>query len=427
MWSIEPGSDEHNRLQNQVSSPGKVALSLAGVLIHSIPVAYVIAMTKRLPKVWTAEAHTKAKIAILKSYLHAWFRILALSRRDQTILYVDGFAGPGYYTNHEEGSPLAAVAAAQSTIADLGAQFIARGLHCAFIEKDSVRYGILKEALAPHFGQPKLGLSHHHCEFVDGIERVRQEVPGPFQGQGPLFIFADPFGGTGIPLCTFASCMGGGASELLINLDADGIGRIFQADNPNRDEQLTDLFGDESWRQTLNQGDPLPQLSLKILNLYKLRLRTLPGVKHLWSFAMRGAQDNINYHLVFVTKHSRGLEKMKEAMRAIDQTGTYSFSDAHAEQHTLFRDDDEAFYTDRLWSAFQGKTVSYGEVHLYALDETPFLNGKSMLRSLEQQGRVEPKLVAGVNRKKGDFSSEKIHSLHFTDAGLIPVQGDLFS
>jgi len=66
-------------------------------------------------------------------------------------------------------------------------------------------------------------------------------------------------------------------------------------------------------------------------------------------------------------------------------------------------------------------------VHLYALDETPFLNGKSMLRALEQQGRIEPKLVAGVSRKKGDFSPEKIHSLHFVSAGLIPVQGTLFS
>jgi len=379
-------------------------------------------MSKRLPKVWSAEAHTKAKIAILKSYLHAWFRILAMRWRNQTILYVDGFAGPGRYTNHEEGSPLAAVAAAKSTIADLGAQFIAQGLHCAFIEKDSDRYEILKEALAPHFSQPKLGLSHHHCEFVDGIERVRREVPGPFRGEGALFIFADPFGGTGIPFRTFAACMEGGASELLVNLDADGIGRIFQADNPKRDEQLTDLFGDESWRETLNVGDPLAQLSFKILNLYKRRLRALPGMKHLWSFAMRGAQDNINYHLVFATKHPLGLEKMKEAMRAIDQTGAYSFSDAHVEQHTLFRADDEAFYADRLWDAFQGKAVSYEDVYLYALDETPFLNGKIMLRALEQQGRVEPKLIDGASRKKGDFSEGKIHSLQFVSAGLIPVQ-----
>jgi len=33
---------------------------------------------------------------MLKAYLNAWFRILGMKRRGQTILYVDGFAGPGF-------------------------------------------------------------------------------------------------------------------------------------------------------------------------------------------------------------------------------------------------------------------------------------------------------------------------------------------
>ena len=52
-------------------------------------------MSKKLPTVWTATEHTKAKIAILKGYLDAWFRILGKTRKNQPILYVDGFAGPG--------------------------------------------------------------------------------------------------------------------------------------------------------------------------------------------------------------------------------------------------------------------------------------------------------------------------------------------
>jgi len=308
---------------------------------------------------------------------------------------------------------LAAVAAAAGAITHLDGAFIARGLHCAFIEKDAKRYEKLKESLAPHLGKPRLGITHYECEFVDGVDLIKKALPGPFCGDGPMFVFADPFGGTGIPFSTFAICMAGAASELLINLDADGIARIFQADNPRREEQLTALFGDESWRQALTASDPLPQLSLKILNLYKQRLRTLPGVKYIWSFAMRGTTDNINYHLVFASKHPLGLEKMKEAMKAIDQTGSYSFSDAHVNQHALFQDDNEEYFANQLWTVFEGRTASYDEVLTYALNETPFLNAKGMLRSLEDRERVVPLLVPGAHRKKGDFAIEKIHSLRF--------------
>ena len=51
---------------------------------------------------------------------------------------------------------------------------------------------------------------------------------------------------------------------------------------------------------------------------------------------MRGKKDSLNYHLVFATKHALGMEKMKEAMRAIDRTGSYSFSDAHVGQRECF-------------------------------------------------------------------------------------------
>jgi len=64
-------------------------------------------MSKQLPVVWDAELRTVAKIAILKAYLNAWFRILGMKRPGQKILYVDGFAGPGRYRNYDEGSHLA--------------------------------------------------------------------------------------------------------------------------------------------------------------------------------------------------------------------------------------------------------------------------------------------------------------------------------
>jgi three-Cys-motif partner protein len=383
-------------------------------------------MSKRLPVVWDADPHTIAKIAILKGYLQAWFRILGKSRRGQTILYIDGFAGPGVYRNHDEGSPLAALRVADATIQSLGEEFIAAQLHCAFIEDRADRFKVLTETVAPFVGKRGIGIALQQCEFVNGIKEVKKGLPGPFSGHGPLFVFADPFGGKGIPFDTFADCMKADTSELLINLDADGIGRMFSAENNNnRDSQLTDLFGNDCWRNELTARGDLKRLSVQILDLYKKQLRTLPGVKFIWSFAMRGGQDTLNYHLVFATKHPLGLEKMKEAMKAIDKNGSYSFSDAHVDQEPLFRDDKPEIYAEALFREFDGKTVSMEDVNIYALCETPFLNAKAMLAALESQSRLKVELRGIDKRKAGSFPENKVKSLQFGRFGLNGIQSNL--
>ncbi len=384
-------------------------------------------MPTRLPPIWDADPHTLAKIAILKGYLHAWFRILGARMRRQVILYVDGFAGPGHYRNHDEGSPLAAVRAAVSTLESLGSGFVAAKIHCAFIESRRDRFRALKATIAPFLGVPRLGITLGHCDFVEGMNRVRTEVPGPFQGEGPLLVFADPFGGTGIPFRTFSECMAAGSAELLVNLDADGIGRIFLAGTNNRrDEQLTELFGCESWRTELTTSGDLRALSAQILALYKKQLRTLPSLNYVWSFAMRGAGDTLNYYLVFATKHPLGMEKMKEAMKAIDDSGGYTFSDAHVDQLVLFRGDNEDVYAQQMFAAFNGRSVAMAEVIAFALNETPFTNPKSMLGVLHGQDRLRLEPVAGARVRNGTFPEDKIHAITFGHFGAVQRQTELF-
>ena len=383
-------------------------------------------MSKRLGVVWDADPHTIAKIAILKNYLHVWFRILGKTRRAQTLLYVDGFAGPGYYKNHNEGSPLAALSTANGAIAELGDAFVARSLHCAFIEKEKPRFDEMCEAVEPYLGRSKIGVTKVHGEFVNGIEEVKKAVPGPFRGDGPLFLFADPFGGTGIPFTAFASCMQADTAELLINLDADGIARIFAAESNNgRERQLTELFGSDCWQQKLTARSDMKQLSLQILALYKDQLRAIPGVRYIWSFAMRGKADTLNYHLVFATKHPLGLEKMKEAMRAIDKTGAYLFSDAHVDQHVLFRADDAEVFAEQMFKKFDGQQISMDDVTTYALNETPFLNPKAMLASLDSTGRILIQPRPGEKLRASSYPEEKISSIRFGHFALTGRQSEL--
>ena len=383
-------------------------------------------MSKKHGTTWKAEPHTLAKIAMLKAYLHAYFPILGRSKRSRPFLYIDGFAGPGEYTNSPVGSPIAALAAANAAIAQLGEAWTAGGITCVFIEPDPARCEHLSGRIKVLEANPKLTIKVIEKSFVEGMAQVRLEVPGPFKSDDPLFVFIDPFGATGVPFNVVSEILASRCSEVLINLDADGIARIFCAeDNHNRDEQLTATFGDDSWRSALRTGEQFATLCLRVLELYKAKLRSLPGVQYVYPFEMRGVKDILNYYLVFASHNPLGLTKMKEAMKTIDQSGSYCFSDGRVGQDMLFRFDDEERFANELQRTFVGRTASYRELDDFALNETPFVNPKGMLRVLDATGAL---LVnsRNLNRRRGDFNEETLVSVTFLTDNPKAKQGSLF-
>ena len=105
---------------------------------------------------------------------------------------------------------------------------------------------------------------------------------------------------------------------------------------------------------------------------------------------------------------------MKEAMRRIDQTGEYCFSDARVIQSSLFRFDEPHQYSLDLYNHFRGKKATYEELRDFALNESPFPNPKRLLRDLE----VERELIEEVKstdprRRKGTFNEDKLIYVKF--------------
>src|ERR1700704_6666685 len=80
---------------------------------------------------WNCERKTRAKLEIVRTYLGAWFGILA-SKSFKHVIYIDGFCGPGQYKTGEEGSPVIAARLA-STMASKYPDFKATLI---FIDKD---------------------------------------------------------------------------------------------------------------------------------------------------------------------------------------------------------------------------------------------------------------------------------------------------
>lgn len=369
--------------------------------------------SKQFDTIWKAEPHTLAKITILEAYLQAWFQIMGRSMVGADILYIDGFAGPGEYSNFAKGSPVAALIAAKIALSSVGNQWKAGAMHCAFIESDEKRFEHLEEIIDKLEATKWIKLHKIHKSFRDGIAQIKAELPRSFREASPLFVFIDPFGATGAPFSVVADILKSQRSEVLINFDADGIARIYRAeDRANCSALLDEIFGNHDWESGLAGISDFTALCRQVLHLYKLSLRRLPNVRYDFAFEMRTHAKSLNYYLVFASQHHLGLEKMKEAMKKVDQTGTFQFSDAHVDQPGLFRFDQPENYSPLLFAHFQGKTAGYKELRDFALNETPFINPKAMLKELELKELISV-YSHNPKRRKGTFNEENIDRIVF--------------
>lgn len=383
-------------------------------------------MANKLPIVWDADPHTIAKIAILKNYLNAWFPIVA-SRFTGTLVYVDGFAGPGSYKNHQEGSPVAALSIFRTLLSKHSERIKVKEILAFFIESDPKRFAVLKEKISEFDHIPLLNVVPKEGEFSSIMDDLLNEprLASTFNGGQPLLVFADPFGGTGIPFRIFERCLGSSGSELLLNFDADGIARIHSGKNEKWQQQLDELYGSREWESELDRsGNSLAIKAERALALYKKRLLEIEGIDYVWAFEMRGKHDRINYYLVFATRNRLGMEKMKEAMRQLDSTGGFCFSDAHIDQHVLFRSDDIATFADRMHKKFNNTIASYEDLDRFALCETPFTNPKKMLECLSRTNRIAVSLKEGSKVRAHAFPEDAIESVAFHTPSPVAVQAE---
>ena len=367
-------------------------------------------MSTKQATIWPAEPHTIAKIEMLRSYLHLWFAILGARFHQRDLWYIDGFAGPGEYTNYPEGSPLAALAAANSARTEVGPRWVARDIRCLFIEEDRARFEHLEAKLRELPEDARIRAQAFHGAFVEGIARLKLQTGNPFASGDPIFAFIDPFGPVGLSFSVVRDLLSRPVCEVLVNLDSDGVGRICLAgENANHRALLNDVFGDESWEPELAGVHQLHEAARRVVALYKRKPLAVRDVNYAFSFEMRKHQHVFDYHLVFASQHPLGLERMKEVMKKFDKSGAYCFSDSHVGQESLFTFDDPSLSASEMMNYFAGRNVEYQEVQTYALNESPFPNPKAMLAVLERSGRIAVD-VSGQKRTKCTYP-ERLHAV----------------
>ncbi len=347
--------------------------------------------------------HTAAKHLLLKRYLDRWFPILG--KYNQRINYIDGFAGPGEYEGGEPGSPLLAIEAAKYHVehGTLAPNVI---INFIFVEANPDYASHLQGRLNAISCPPQLKVGVIQGEFAAVIGGILDSLEKGGKLLAPTFAFVDPFGFSGIPFDLMARILANPKCEVFVNIMIEFINRFLE--HP-RDKVLAHFPSTFGTNEVLDIPKQAGDRISAILSLYRRQLKS--KAKFVGRFDMHGRKDQKTYSLFFASNSAKGFEKMKEAMWSVDKAEGGKFSDFEpgaAEQSTLFG---YAALGEEMLARFRGQRVPMIQVEQFVIEQTDYLpqHARSVLKDMEEGGRITVEPVAGYKRRKGTFKSDKVN------------------
>lgn len=345
--------------------------------------------------IWELEPHTEAKHKILENYLKAWFPII--TRYNNVINYIDGFAGPGIYSKGKPGSPIIALNVANSHTTDLKGK-----INFVFIDEREDRTKNLNEELK------KLSVKSNFSIQVETgkFQEVLDEALGFLEKDGkilaPTFVFIDPFGFSGIPARIVEKLLAIPKVEVFINFSVDAINRFLET--KEGEFHINELFGTDKVFEIIKSSKNRIR---DLRDLYQIMLKSFSGFVRY--FEMRNADNRPIYYLFFASNNELGHRKIKEAMWRVDKEGDFKFSDAtNPNQTVLFeRDDFGEDVFNLVKEKFKNGKYDVEILQKFVENETAFLI-KHLNQALKYAKKnslinVEPMKKNGKKRNRGTF------------------------
>jgi three-Cys-motif partner protein len=337
---------------------------------------------------WDRDEHTAAKHRILRKYLDAWLPIMA--KYNPKLLLIDGFAGPGKYNGGEDGSPLIMLKAFLEH--EQRDRIAARELVYFFIESHGGRAKHLTGEVDAMRPLPNnVSAFPMHGEYSEVMERVLADVSQLV----PTFAFIDPFGYKDTKFVLTSRILGFPRCEVLVYFPTPHLARwVGHADTG---EAFTTLYGDRAWEAAV----PLKGAERRQMLHDLFRDALSRSATHVRSFEIVTA-ENMGYHLFFGTGNTLGLEKMKEAMWAVDPTGGLRYRDSTIrDQMVLFEPEpDFTVLREALRAHFGATPFSIEQAEQFTLLSTPFLPNRHLKRKTlaiaEKGGELDVKRSAGA-------------------------------
>jgi len=338
---------------------------------------------------------TVGKHMVLRDYLGAWLGILG--QREQRIVFVDGFAGPGQYEGGEQGSPLIALDVFEKHSA-VG-RIIAKPVFL-FLEDDLRRHAHLSALVAPIASRlgNRADLLVKTGRFDVTMSGLLDNLESTGSGLAPAFVMVDPFGVSHVPMALMARILANKKSEIFVSFMYEAINRHHTTEE--FEPHLDDLFGTDQWRQMEAIADPRARKQFA-LNLYESQLRDA-GAEYVTRFELWD-EGRFVYAIYFATGNALGCDRMKQAIWNADPTGEFQFR-AGGDGQMMLLGANLRVLEQQLQGEFSGNEVGIEKLEAWIqTDATQFHSGqlKKTLKAMEDTGLLT--VTDGTRQRKGTF------------------------
>lgn len=258
---------------------------------------------------YVGREQTLVKHFILRSYLSRFAPIVL--RNWNSISYVDCFSGP--WNAHTDDLRDTSFAIALAELRKARDHYRASGreveIRCFFLERDREAFAKLKTFAA---GVADARIETKNAILEDSIEAIADFVRRGGRQTFP-FTFIDPTGWTGFAMSTIAPLLRMEPGEVLINLMTKDVRRFIESPEQETQASFEKLFGRSGVKarvaglQGLERDDA-------VVEEYGASVRAFGMFKYVCSaIVLHPERDRTHFHLVYGTRHRKGVEAFKDA------------------------------------------------------------------------------------------------------------------
>ena len=355
------------------------------------------------------------KTSIVSKYFWGWAKVIIPTAKahGRKIAYLDLFAGPGRYKDGSKSTPILIL---QQAVADPDMRDM---LVTIFNDKDEAHTRDLERAIGEIPGIETLT----HAPVIMN-EEVGSEMVKRFASVKlvPTLFFVDPWGYKGLSLQLVNAVLKDWGCDCIFFFNYNrinmGITNPFVTDHMNA---LFEVRRAEELRAELVSLQP-DDRELRIVEELCAALGSGKG-RYVLPFRFRNNDGSrTSHHLIFVSKHFRGYEIMKQVMAKESSSrdqGVPSFEYSPADNRfpllfELTRPREEL--ESMLLEAFAGRRIGMHEIYLQHNVGKPYIerNYKDALMSMEAAGQIRCDPPAD-QRRKGTMGPNTI--VHFPQRG----------
>ncbi len=280
------------------------------------------------PLLWPSEARTVIKHQAYRRYLNCWMPKV-LQTFDAGVV-IDGFAGPGVYTDGRVGSTRVIA----NTFLEHSARAAFRDLHILALEERTDRRDHLEEQMRQVSTHPRLHVDVQPAgSFQNHVDDLASAAVGAAGPRAPVLWIIDPFG-YDLPLDVVGRVLSKPRSEVIITFMLDELARL---GGGQRATSFQHWFGDDTSWQAAFDHDDWAARKHALVTAYESLLEQRFGV-HVRSFGIATRGETPRYVLTFATHHIAGLHCWNPVAWGADPVYGQVRHERDADQGDLFTD-----------------------------------------------------------------------------------------